>query len=270
MKTKEMIEEALERLWPAESATPIHAACRYALIGNGKRLRPLLAIEVANAIGRGYTITHAALAVEYFHTASLVVDDLPCMDDDDKRRGKPSLHATYGKAVALLVSYALIADGYGLLAHDLPPITPQACALALENAAYNTGLDGATGGQFFDIHPPNLDVATQKAIIHKKTASLFEIAFVVGWLYGGGDPSALATIKACAAHYGLAFQIADDIADLEQDRANGRAINLAAAIGSNAAQRLFDSEASAYRDALASLNIATPALIDSLRNVLTV
>lgn len=241
-------------------------ACQYALLNGGKRFRPTLVFMVAEALKCNQEVTNAALAIEYFHTASLIADDLPCMDDDDERRKKPTIHKKYGEAIALLASYALIAEGYGAIAACLPE---KECGkddykrvvLALENATFNTGLSGATGGQFLDIFPPNLSMEMVREIIHKKTISLFEIAFVFGWLFGGGELNKLSKVKACASHFGMAFQIADDLGDIEQDLKNGRKINMAGIFGIETAKHLFFEEIAGYRSTLAELQIDSPALL---------
>lgn len=250
--------------------TVLRDACEYALTNGGKRFRPLLVHLVANALNPDAPIFQAALAVEYLHTASLIADDLPSMDNDDERRSKPSLHKAFDESTALLASYALIAEGYGCLAKnavDLAlfkmPYADQAsviCMCALENVTYNTGLCGATGGQFLDIFPPDLSLETIIEVIHKKTVSLFEISFVLGWLYAGGNLERLDEVKKAAAHFGMAFQIADDLGDQEQDAANGRQINIATILGRQAALEMLEVEIEAYKKQMFSLEIATPQL----------
>lgn len=244
-------------------SSKLREACEYALMNGGKRLRPALVLMVARALCPNADATHAALAIEYFHTASLVADDLPCMDDDDIRRCKPSTHKVYGETMALLASYALISAGYTgyvknaqlLRASSLPfsSRADQICILAVENASFNTGLSGATGGQFQDIFPERLDLATIQDIIHKKTTSLFEIAFVSGWLYGGGNPLQLPEVKKAASHFGMAFQIADDIADAPEDISKGRQVNIVPVVGMKKAQEILESEITAYETSVKHL-----------------
>lgn len=246
-------------------------ACIYALLNGGKRFRPTLVFMVAEALNQQLDVSSAALAIEYFHTASLVADDLPCMDDDNERRNKPTVHKVYGEAIALLASYALIAEGYGAIAESFRVYTQtrlekvvessKIVVLALENAAFNTGLHGATGGQYLDIFPPDLSERTLREVIHKKTTSLFEIAFVFGWLFGGGNPDDLSLVKICASHFGMAFQIADDLGDVEQDIKNGRKINMAGVFGVDVAKRIFKEEIEGYRAALKRLQIDSPSLL---------
>ncbi|MBS4167775.1 polyprenyl synthetase family protein [Parachlamydia sp. AcF125] len=243
----------------------IRDACEYALRNGGKRFRPALVLMVARALGKQADVSEAALAVEFFHTASLIADDLPCMDNEDERRNKPSLHKVFGEDVALLASYALIAEGYRYLAQNSETLQLQRvsfanrcghlCVLAIQNVAHNTGLFGATGGQFLDIHEPNLSLSALKDIMHKKTVSLFEISFVLGWLFGGGELEKLPLVKAAASHFGMAFQIADDLSDMQQDLKNGRKANMGLLIGVEEAARMFHKETHSFLAVLQQLDI---------------
>jgi geranylgeranyl diphosphate synthase, type II len=256
----------------------VREACGYALTAGGKRLRPAIVLMIADALGLGADTSFSALSIECFHTASLVADDMPSMDDDDERRNIPSTHKKYGEGVAMLASYALIGAGYDLIAQNAACLienkvsfsvtVDMRCRLALQNAAYNTGLFGATGGQFLDIQPPDLTLETLKRIIHLKTSSLFEIAFVYGWLFGGGALDRLSEVKLAAAHYGLAFQIADDIGDQDQDKQNGRYVNLANVLGLNGAREMFHEELSSYLLIINNLGLSGTSLVtltDSLK-----
>lgn len=250
--------------------TQLHEACEYALMNGGKRFRPILVLLIAKALNAVIDVSQAALAVEFFHTASLIADDLPCMDDDDLRRNHPTVHKVYGEALALLASYALIAAGYEFLGKNAETLrlsnapyrinSDRICVLALENSTYNTGLLGATGGQFLDINPPNLEINTLKEIIRMKTVSLFEISFVLGWLYGGGDLNKLKFVKKAAYHFGMAFQIADDFGDVEQDARNGKLVNLVTACGLEKATLLFHTELNDFKQAMSELNLNIPEL----------
>lgn len=257
--------------------TSLRDACEYALLNGGKRFRPALVLMVAKAVGRGYDASEAALAIEFFHTASLIADDLPCMDNDDMRRNKPSLHKVQGEATALLATYALISAGYECLSLNARSLAKQhpefreksamACLLALENASFNTGFLGATGGQFLDINPPDLKAETIRKVIEMKTGSLFETAFVLGWLYGGGDHGQLALVKKAAQHFGMAFQIADDIKDCDQDAINGRSVNLASVCGLQKAQEQLLEEIKDYLNAVEQLNIDSRELVLIAKNL---
>ena len=249
--------------------TKLRDACEYALTTSGKRFRPLIVIFVAEALGNGLNVYESALAVEFFHTASLIADDLPCMDNDDERREKPSLHKVYGEAIALLASYALITAAFEkihsnamVMQDSCPPFShfsDKACTLALESATHCAGILGATGGQFLDLFPPNQNLDTIKQVIYKKTVTLFEVSFVFGWLFGGGDVSKLEKVKKAAYHFGLAFQIADDLGDLLQDEKKQREISIARLIGKERGLILFDEEMRHFRTELLELNLLTPS-----------
>lgn len=263
---QQRIEKALpDQISKLGDKTALRDACEYGLMNGGKRFRPALVLMVAESLKSPIDVMQAALAVEFFHTASLVADDLPCMDDEEERRNQPALHKVYGEAVALLVSYALIAAGYenltknsALIAHSAVPYADKSdriCVLALENATFNTGLHGATGGQFLDVYPPDLSLTTLREVIHKKTVSLFEISFVLGWLYGGGKIESLDLVKKAASHFGMAFQIADDIGDMEQDLKNGRKINIANVCGLAQAKEMISEELEGYHQVLKKLKL---------------
>lgn len=251
------VEAYLERLG---DDTSLGMACANSLRG-GKRFRPVLVFLIADAIGRDASPTEAALAIEFFHTASLVADDLPCMDDDDERRGKPSVHKVYGEAVALLVTYALIAEGYHCLTQGSPLVSDHARLVAIENVSRNTGILGCTGGQYLDLFPPDVSAETLQEVIHKKTVSLFEIAFVLGWIFGGGEIEQLETVKKLAWHYGMAFQITDDFEDEAQDAVHGCQVNLSLALGRSAAYGRFIEEIKGYRRLLDELSLASIPLL---------
>jgi len=229
-------------------------ACAYALEGSGKRIRPAIVLAVAKALGLGLDARGAALCVEYHHTASLIADDLPCMDDDDLRRGKPSCHKAFGEATALLASYALIAAGYeqlvragNRLAKAPPPFclrADEACCLAVENVSQNTGLTGIIGGQFLDLNPSNVDRSFLQETIERKTGALFETSFLLGWLFGGGDleKGKIKAVKQLGMRFGTIFQIVDDFLDLEEDRAAGRTINAPLLLGIDQAHTWLEEE----------------------------
>ena len=244
-------------------------ACEYALTSGGKRFRPLIVLMVAEGLGLGLNVYDAALSVEFFHTASLIADDLPCMDNDDERRDKPSLHKVYGETISLLASYALITAAFdkihknaAVMREARPPfssLSDQACVIALESAAHCSGILGATGGQFLDIFPPNLTLETVRAVIYKKTVTLFEVAFVFGWVFGGGGSGKIDLVKKCAFHMGMAFQIADDIADLHQDEKKQKEVSMVRLIGKDRAIHLFEEEMYHFRHCLRELKLDTPS-----------
>ena len=244
-------------------------ACEYALTSGGKRFRPLIVLMVAEGLGNGLSVYDSALSVEFFHTASLIADDLPCMDNDDERRDKPSLHKVYGETIALLSSYALITAAFekihknALVMREADPLfsscSDRACVIALESAAQCAGILGATGGQFYDLFPPNLNLETVRQVIYKKTVTLFEVAFIFGWVFGGGDFVQLDLVKKCAFHMGMAFQIADDIADLQQDEKKQKEMSMARLVGKDRSLHLFDDEMRHFQRCLKELDLNTPS-----------
>jgi len=247
--------------------TKLRDACEYALKSGGKRFRPLLVLLVADALGNNLNVIDAALSVEFFHTASLIVDDLPCMDNEEERRSQPTLHKIYGESIALLSSYALICAAFEKIHTNTLKMreTPfrdsadSAGMIALENATRCAGISGATGGQFYDIFPPNLTLETLRQVIYQKTVTLFEVSFVFGWLFGGGDSFRIEQVKKSAYHFGMAFQIADDLGDLAQDEKNQREINLAKHIGKERAYAVFEEELKLFKITLMELGLDTPA-----------
>jgi len=189
------------------------------------------------------------------------------MDNDDERRNKPAVHKVFGESVALLASYSLIAAGYQALFRCGRALeegglgdAAQRCCMAGENISDNLGIDGAAGGQYMDLFPPNLEEVTLREVLHKKTVTLFESSFLMGWLYGGGDTSRTEDVKALANHFGIAFQIADDLGDMDQDADNDRDVNYAAVLGKAEALSAVKQEVQAYFDGLKSLNIASDEL----------
>ncbi len=249
--------------------TKLRDACEYALTNGGKRFRPLIVLMVAEALGHGLNVYESALSVEFFHTASLIADDLPCMDNDDERREKPSLHKVYGETIALLSSYALITAAFERIHRNADAMressspfresSDRVCVLALETATHCAGILGATGGQFEDIFPPATTLEVVKQVIYKKTVTLFEVSFVFGWLFGGGDLEKLDVVKKTAYHLGMAFQIADDLGDLIQDEKKQRDISMARLVGKERALLIFDEEMRSFERNLRELHIFTPS-----------
>lgn len=244
--------------------TRLRDACEYALLSGGKRLRPMLVMMVAEALGNQLDVTQAALSVEFFHTASLIADDLPCMDNDDERRSLPSLHKAFDEGIALLASYTLIASGYdgiyqngqtmkqdpkfGVKAND-------ATIGCLEIATRCAGIFGATNGQFLDLYPPDRELATIEKIILQKTVTLFQICFAFGWLFGGGDKDRIKEVEQTAYHLGVAFQIADDLQDDRQDASQQSEVNIAFVLGREKALERFQNEILLFEQGLKTLGI---------------
>ena len=220
----------------------------------------------AGALDNKLNVLEACLSVEYFHTASLIADDLPCMDNDDFRRSNPSLHKSYGETVALLASYALISAGYEKIFQSVQVLSKQkepfreraneTCVIALDSAVRGAGISGAVGGQYKDLFPENKSLEEVLDVIYKKTVTLFEIAFVFGWIFGGGDLKAVERVRDIAYHFGMAFQIADDLGDMDQDGEDS--LNIGLILGKEKAYSLFEEEVEMFIQKLIKLGLMTP------------
>ena len=197
----------------------LREAMAYALFSGGKRIRPVLCLAACEAVGGRYQAAwFPALAVEILHAYTLVHDDLPCMDDDDFRRGKPTVHRKYGEAEAVLVGDALQALAFRLLCDVQKSEPVHHVAAALRVFGETTGANGVIGGQWEDVRFSKgirrKITKTKVAYIHQhKTAHLLKCAAWLGAQYGGGTPRQAKALGAYAEHLGLAFQIVDDLLD---------------------------------------------------------
>ena len=237
----------------------------HALTSSAERFRPALVYMVADALGNGSDVSESALAVEYFHTASLIADDLPCMDNDDFRRGKPTTHKVYGEAVALLASFALISAGFEQIANNCKKLQNKATAadisqLAVRHASLCTGSVGLIGGQFLDLFTKDLDESKMFEIIQKKTAALFDLSFSLGWLFGGGSVEKLKTVQDAAFHFGAAFQIIDDIDDMQKDKDAKNPVNYANLFGLEKAVDTVRESLEKFHETMKSLHVASKPL----------
>lgn len=222
----------------------LNEACRYALMNGGKRIRPTVVLMVGETLDPSRNLWPSAFAVECFHTASLIADDLPCMDNEEERRAHPTVHKRYGEATAILATYALIAEGYRQIAHNhtlLLPTEP-VFRLAIEAVSKSAGVQGAAKGQFDDLNAQRTTSLSEfKELFNKKTSALFELSFVLGWLFGGGTLDKLTDVQKMATHFGCAFQIFDDLRDQEKDREKG-GLNVANEHGEAIARSWFEKE----------------------------
>ncbi len=215
------IEQGIERLLPPATTAPrrLHEAMRYSMQAGGKRLRPVLVLAAAELFdppGRVDPLP-AAIAVECIHAYSLIHDDLPCMDDDDLRRGRPTCHKAFDEATALLAGDALLTHAFALLATAYPASPGLALTRELAAAAGSTRL---VGGQMADLlaeKNPRVTDAELEFIHLNKTAAMLEAALAMGGLVGGAEAGALETLHRAGRHLGLAFQIVDDILDATSD-----------------------------------------------------
>jgi geranylgeranyl diphosphate synthase type II len=216
------VDEALERYLPPAAGPPpvIHEAMRYSVLAGGKRLRPILVIAGAEAVGGQMDdVMPTACCFELIHTYSLIHDDLPAMDNDDYRRGRPTNHKVFGEAIAILAGDALLTHALGLVAVNfgLGKIAPDVCPRVLAEITRAAGTDGMVGGQVADIQSEGKTVApeTLEYIHSRKTAALIRGALRSGALLAGAGDPALAAITAYGERIGLSFQIVDDILDVE-------------------------------------------------------
>ena len=197
---------------------------RYSLFAGGKRLRPILCLAGAASVGgeeRG--VLPVACALELIHTYSLIHDDLPVMDDDDLRRGKPTNHKVYGEAMALLAGDGLLTEAFHMMAlFETPPAKdPGMIQKVIGLIAQAAGYGGMVGGQVVDIQSEGkeVDLETVQFIHARKTGALLGVSVTAGAILGGGNDEQVAAIRAYGRKIGLAFQIADDILDIEGDTA---------------------------------------------------
>jgi geranylgeranyl diphosphate synthase, type II len=219
------VDEALERALPPESAWPatIHRAARYSLFAGGKRIRPVLVLAAGEAVGGAREeLMPLACAVEMVHTYSLVHDDLPAMDDDDLRRGKPTSHKVFGEAIAILAGDALLTRAFHLLA-EVPDGWDDARARRRVRATAvlgeACGTTGLIGGQVMDLQSEGraIDAAALERLHRAKTGALLSACVVGGATLGGAGEEDLARMTRYASAIGLAFQVVDDVLDATQD-----------------------------------------------------
>ncbi|VVB10005.1 unnamed protein product [Arabis nemorensis] len=219
----ESVNKALDLAVPLREPLKIHEAMRYSLLAGGKRVRPVLCIAACELVGgEESTAMPAACAVEMIHTMSLIHDDLPCMDNDDLRRGKPTNHKVYGEDVAVLAGDALLSFAFEHLASatsENAVVSPVRIVRAVGELAKAIGTDGLVAGQVVDISSEGLglnDVGLEHLeFIHlHKTAALLEASAVLGGIVGGGSDDEIERLRKFARCIGLLFQVVDDILDV--------------------------------------------------------
>ena len=216
---RKLVEQALARAVPAASVRPatIHKAMRYSLLAGGKRLRPILALAAADACGAKdpRDVLPAACAVELIHTYSLIHDDLPCMDDDDLRRGRPTSHKVFGEGVAVLAGDALLTRAFGLLA-QVTPAKRYPLSLLLAETGDAAGSLQLIAGQVADLEAEGkkLTIREVRFIHERKTAAMIVLPLRLGAMIAGASPGQLKALTEFGQALGLAFQIQDDILDV--------------------------------------------------------
>ena len=255
------VEAALTSILPSSPDCPavVLEAMQYSLMAGGKRLRPILCLASADAVGGDRALAMpAACAIELIHTYSLIHDDLPAMDDDTMRRGRPTLHVVAGEGMAILAGDGLLTEAFHLLAREPHTSDPDLVARKLqviETIASAAGAVGMVGGQAIDLvsvtpdpsgrMPAPLDASALKTMHSKKTGALIRGSAKAGAIMGGGDAAQVEAIDGAAAEFGLAFQIVDDILDVEGASAElGKTAGKDAAAGKPTYPQLYGLDAS--------------------------
>ncbi len=222
---KNIIDKALDEYLPPEENPPsiINKAMRYSIFGGGKRIRPILTLVTAELFGRdAESVIKTACGIELIHTFSLIHDDLPCIDNDDFRRGKPSNHKVFGEAIALLAGDALLVSGFDLIIKnsEVKEIKKQSILKMIKETSFYIGTENMLGGQVEDITVKNEDI-TKADLINlymKKTAALICLSIRAGAILSGANQRQLKALTKYGENIGLAFQIVDDMLDIMQDQ----------------------------------------------------
>lgn len=220
---QKIVEEALQRYLPDEDSIPqeLHTALHYSVFAGGKRIRPILCLAAAEACGGDMApVMPAACALELIHTYSLIHDDLPAMDNDDFRRGKLTSHKVFGDAIAILAGDALLTEAFILLSRaEKVRLTAERRLAVIQEIALAAGIAGMVGGQALDIRAEKIraDVAGLTDIHQRKTGALIVAAVKSGAILAGASDEKIQALSVYASHIGIAFQIADDVLNVEGD-----------------------------------------------------
>jgi geranylgeranyl diphosphate synthase type II len=219
----QLVDAALERLLPAANTPPpsIHEAMRYSVFAGGKRIRPILCLEAARIFTSDVTpALHPACAIEFIHTYSLIHDDLPALDNDDLRRGKPTCHKKFGEAIAVLAGDALLTRAFETI--GATPVSPDLRVKILTEIAACAGtINGMVGGQVADLEAEGKGVGpeTLEYIHRSKTAALIRASITAGAICAGAPEEDVARLRHFGETIGWAFQVTDDILDVEESSA---------------------------------------------------
>lgn len=220
---KHLVEAALEAIFPVPSGLQkkVIEAARYSLFAGGKRLRPILCLAAAEVVGGDIEpVLPSACALKMIHTYSLVHDDLPAMDNDDFRRGVPTNHKAFGEAIAILAGDALLTEAFEYFTLSAGSrISAEKVVEVIRIAVKAAGYRGMIGGQVIDLECENrkVNLATLEYMHIQKTGALLSASLEIGAILGGGDEPRINALKAYGNHFGLAFQITDDLLDVEGD-----------------------------------------------------
>ena len=259
-KNSDDVESALSEYFEKKNidkgAAPFLAAEKYSLLGGGKRIRPFLTNAVCEILGGDVKASMPfAMAVEMIHTYSLIHDDLPCMDDDDMRRGKPSNHMVFGEAYALLAGDALLTNAFEVASAN-EYVDAKDVAKAVTLIAKAAGDAGMIGGQFIDLEGEMMELSLEQLLLlhNLKTGRMIELSAVLGCIAAGfgEDTLEMKSVRAYAQKIGLAFQVIDDILDIEGDEATvGKTLNSDAGNQKTTFLSFFDIErAKRYAESL--------------------
>ncbi len=221
-RRKQLVEAGLEEIFPVASGLQkrVIEAARYSLFAGGKRLRPILCLASAEVVGADIEpVLPAACALEMIHTYSLIHDDLPAMDNDNFRRGVPTNHKVFGEAIAILAGDALLTEAFEYFV--LSGVSSDKVTEVIRIAVKAAGYRGMIGGQVIDLECAGrkVDLATVEYMHIHKTGALLSASLEIGAILGGGDRVQTSSLKNYGHHIGLAFQITDDLLDVEGDPA---------------------------------------------------
>jgi len=248
---KNIIDKALDEYLPPEENSPsiIHKAIRYSVFGGGKRIRPILTLATAELFGKDTeSVIKTACGIELIHTFSLIHDDLPSIDNDDFRRGKPSNHKVFGEAIAILAGDALLVSGFDLITKNMEvkEIKKQSILKVIKETSFYIGTENMLGGQVEDITLNDKDI-TKADLINlymKKTAALICLSIRSGAILSGAKQRQLKALTKYGKNIGLAFQIIDDMLDIMQDQRDAGKLNYANKFGmkesKNESERLIN------------------------------
>lgn len=219
---KKLVDRALKKYLPSENTYPpqLHKAMRYSIFNGGKRIRPILAIATCQMLGGPIQrVLPPACAIELIHCSTLILDDLPCMDNDDYRRGKPTCHRVFGEDTAILAGYAMILLAFEILSTHLKT-PPEKTIRIISHLAHAAGSRGLTGGQVIDLasEGKRINKKTLEYIHLHKTAMLIEASVYTGAIIGNATKRQLERLTNYGRKIGLAFQIADDLLDISGDK----------------------------------------------------
>jgi len=267
---KNTIDKALDEYLPSEEKAPsiIHKAMRYSVFGGGKRIRPIFTLATAELFGRDdESVIKIACGIELIHTFSLIHDDLPCVDNDDFRREKPSSHKVFGEAIAILAGDALLVSGFDSIVKnsEVKEIKKQSILKVIKETSFYIGTENMLGGEVEDISVDNKDI-TKEALINlymKKTSALICLSIRSGAILSGANQKQLKALTKYGENVGLAFQIVDDMLDIMQDQRDTEKPNYANKYGMKESNRESEKLIKEAKDSLKIFNHKA----ETLRNI---